>query len=268
MKISVHPALGTLPAHQYRDTFAPQEITNTAITSYAWSPIVWRGGVRRQENFLFANYAVLDVDAGMPIAHAIDKVFRDVCHIIGTTRSHGKEKNGVVCDRYRVIVPFVRPIYDLATYRHNMQLIVDEYDVDRACKDGGRFFYPCVEIVSEQKYGFCFDIERPPVSHGALKSPIDIEEKRYELESKRQSARTKKTPYWIRDLIQNGKLPGWASGRNHAMHRAAGHFALRGWHEGEIFATLAKSPIDRTCFTDAELAQAIRSALRHRSGNC
>lgn len=130
-----------------------------AITKHVWSPNVFKGGHRLEQNFLGSYICALDFDAPYtPLECAIEE-FKDYSHIIGTTKSHQKEKNGVVCDRYRVVLWWDKLITDLPLYKHNIALKTHEYYADKACKDGARFFFPCVDIVSSNGNGKLVPVE-------------------------------------------------------------------------------------------------------------
>ena len=137
------------------------------MTTYVWSAIIWENGERAELNFRGASFAVLDFDTPeMPLKEALN-TFSDSCHVIGTTKSHQKEKNGVTCDRYRVVLPFTAEITDLSQYRFNMRLFYNKYPCDK-CIDGARYFFPCTEIVSVVSDGYKQDVvegrESPPES--------------------------------------------------------------------------------------------------------
>lgn len=128
------------------------------MTKYVWSPCIWKDGRRSQQNFIAARFCVLDFDDGeMTLAEA-KNIFCDCVHIIGTTKSHQKVKNNIVCDRFRVLFVFAHPIEDLRLYRWNMHKYMRNYPCDKSCKDGARFFYPCQEIVSISSEGYKQDI--------------------------------------------------------------------------------------------------------------
>ena len=50
------------------------------------------------------NLVVLDIDSGVPMITA-QSLLKDYKALFYTTTNHQKEKNGVVCDRYRIILP-------------------------------------------------------------------------------------------------------------------------------------------------------------------
>ncbi len=139
------------------DTDDPNRIAK-CMTKFIWSPIKWVDGSRKEANFELCNWLVFDFDTPeMTLAEA-QNAFCDCIHVIGTTRNHQKEKNGIVCDRFRVAMIFARAITDLRVYRYTMHKLMENYPVDRACKDGARFFFPCKEIISVQTEGFSADL--------------------------------------------------------------------------------------------------------------
>lgn len=120
------------------------------ISQYVWSGIAWRDGVRKEQNFRASDWAVLDFDNGeLELLTAVENIFCDMQHIIGTTRSHQKWKGSVPpCDRFRVMIPWEQRVTRIDMYRASMERLVGKFVCDKACKDGARFFFPCTEIVS------------------------------------------------------------------------------------------------------------------------
>lgn len=119
------------------------------MLSGSWSPIIWREGYRKSDNFLSCDFLVLDCDDG---SWTLDSaklwlLMNDYRGIIGTTKSHQIAKGGKpACDRFRVVVPWHETITNYDNYRANMEHILKTIPADKACKDGARFFYPCKKI--------------------------------------------------------------------------------------------------------------------------
>lgn len=132
------------------------------LCSVVWSPIKFRDGVRKESHFLGAMVCALDFDGPETPLEWARETFKKYDVAIGTTKSHQKEKNGITCDRYRVLLWFKEPITELALYKNNMNILIQKYGADKACKDGARFFFPCVEIV-ESHAGKSVDIVPLPV---------------------------------------------------------------------------------------------------------
>jgi len=159
-----------------------------AILRFVWSPIVWKDGYRKSDNFSHADYCVLDFDDGLRLTDAIERTFCDMNFLIGTTKSHGIEKQGLIADRYRVIIPFTRRITDLNEFCSTMRHYVKFFDSDNTCIDAARFYFPCKTIASVQ----ILDAEGclEPIECGNVQK---VEFKYY----------GKKLPKWIDELLKS-----------------------------------------------------------------
>jgi hypothetical protein len=150
------------------NTFDPHVVAKL-VREFAWSPIVWAGGVRKSDCFAAALWCALDFDDGVyTLADACDDVASaGLTHVIGTTKSHGKAKdNAPACDRFRLLLRFDRVVDSRALYERAMRAAMQDFNgADKSCKDAARFFFPCMEIVSAAK-GFGYwpidDDETPP----------------------------------------------------------------------------------------------------------
>lgn len=128
-----------------------------------YAPVGFRGGKRNNDSTeAYSNLIVLDVDNGMTLDYA-KEIFKDYYSIISTTRNHQKEKNGVVCDRFRVVLLSSKYIYtDPNKYKRLMENIQTFYGftVDKACFDKAHIFY---SNPSEIWFGSCekkFDVAK------------------------------------------------------------------------------------------------------------
>jgi len=96
----------------------------------------WRGG---------NNCVILDIDENLKLSEATQILLeRNLKGLLITTKSHQKIKNGVVCDRFRVILPMKTALYTTAgNYRKLFIEICRIFDnkVDVSTKDPSRFFY-------------------------------------------------------------------------------------------------------------------------------
>ena len=124
------------------------ELLPDIVRSNIWSGCTWKNGYRKGDNFIQNELAVLDFDEpGVTLVEAV-RSFCDQWHIIGTTKSHQKEKNGVVCDRFRIVLRFEHPITNAEQYKQNMGPLIKKWDTDKKCGDAARYFFPCQEIIS------------------------------------------------------------------------------------------------------------------------
>lgn len=136
------------------NTFDPHVVAKL-ICTFAWSPIVWVGGIRKADAFASALWCALDFDDGTyTLAQAMDDVTQaGLAHVIGTTKSHGKPKGDTpACDRFRMLLRFDRVVDSRAIYDRAMRAAMQDFvGADKSCKDAARFFFPCVDIVSAAK---------------------------------------------------------------------------------------------------------------------
>lgn len=151
-------------------TFKPVEVTEDTlpdiITKHTYSLATFKDNHRTNANYQQVPAIGLDFDDGLSIEDARD-VFKDYKHIIGPTRNHRKPKNGVVADRFRVILFLSEPITDRNVYLATIGSLLEQFPAaDRACKDPARMFYPCTVVDKYVKSGKLIDpvpaTERPP----------------------------------------------------------------------------------------------------------
>lgn len=127
------------------------------ITRKTYSAGIFKNNERNSQNFLEAHVVGLDFDGGLLLADAMN-LFKEYKHIIATTRNHQKMKNGVVTDRFRVILFLSSPIKDLQTYTNTVKTLLVKYpQADKACKDAARMFYPSGATVSSVPSGRLVD---------------------------------------------------------------------------------------------------------------
>ena len=124
-------------------------MVSKCVTMFTWSPIVWNGGGRNEDNFLKAYFIALDFDKGMTCGQAVNNIFCDTSHIIGTTFSHQKVKgHEPPCDRFRVILRLAKPIENQVDWVHNTRALIQKHNADIGCQDAARPFWACTSIVS------------------------------------------------------------------------------------------------------------------------
>ena len=69
-----------------------------------YSPYTFKNSYRVKENSNPTNLIVFDIDYGMELKKAVElcKHFKS---LIVTTRNHQQDKKGLICDRYRILIP-------------------------------------------------------------------------------------------------------------------------------------------------------------------
>lgn len=123
------------------------KIKDLVKSDFNYSAGIFLNGYRKRDNY--ANYSdmiILDVDDGLSIKEA-SKLMQPMTHIIATTKSHQKDKNGIVCDRFRILIPTETPInLNQNEYTKLMKQVLKKYSFcDQVCKDASRFYFPSRE---------------------------------------------------------------------------------------------------------------------------
>ena len=94
------------------------------------------------------NMLGLDIDEGMTIKEAQEKLSM-YQYILYTTKSHQKDKNGIICDRFRIIIPtkttfYVTPEQHKGLYENITEILeIPSYDV--ATRNQGRLWFTSPE---------------------------------------------------------------------------------------------------------------------------
>lgn len=213
----------------------------------AWSPIIWNGGRRAKVYFSHSHLCALDFDDGRwSVDDAVNALKqRGLAGFIGTTKSHRVSKDGKpATERFRLVLPWDGVITDARTYEQNMSMLVQRLPADKACKDAGRFFWPCKEIVY---YQHGTKLEWAPYSVPAPRKPSY---------SATCASQLKQFPVWMENELAGGISVG---SRNRTAFRFAAYLKRLGFNERDVFDGFdGRIDIDK-----AELGQAISSAFRN-----
>lgn len=220
------------------------------VTSFVWSPTVYSGDRRTDDDFMESRIVGLDFDKNASIASAKKDFFR-YRHIIGTTHHHQKEKDGKPpCDRFRVVLFVKEPITDLLLYKGTVRRYVEEYGSDRRCIDGARLFKPCATIVSASATGEWLELGEPDREYVVRFDP------------KYSGCRTIPPPYerWLK----YGPPPKYSRDRNFACHITMRELLRRGFTDDEALNIVFKSalPIAQDEKRLRELRHCLKSARK------
>lgn len=109
---------------------------------HPWSPGIFDGN-RAKCNVIEAQAIALDIDDGLTIAEAMGHPFiARYAAAIYPSPSHQKDKNGVRCDRYRIVFLLAEPVHSVPAYEKCVAWVMAQVKAaDPACKDASRFFY-------------------------------------------------------------------------------------------------------------------------------
>lgn len=158
-------------------TYTPVEISNYSelekvILSQPYSLAIFKDNLRNKENFLQTELVGLDFDEGVTLQEAED-LLKDYMYVIAPTKSHRKEKNGNVCDRFRVILFLSEPITDNATFEATWHSVYEKFPkIDKACKDSCRYFDPSTEVYRFNSKGIKITPVAPKPKE--VKAPVEV----------------------------------------------------------------------------------------------
>lgn len=149
------------------------------ICKQTYSLIQFKDLYRKQSNFKSSQVVALDIDGGLTLYDAIERLKKlEVRAIVGLTRSHGKQKNGKApCDRFRILIELSRLVTDLGEYRATIEGMRELFpESDPAPKDGARYFFPCTEIAFTQWTGHTVSPEKSKkqVNRPLTKEPVKL----------------------------------------------------------------------------------------------
>lgn len=156
--------------------FQPIKLTDEAdLAKYATTNSITLGTFkdnhRTLSNFQSCEIIGLDIDNGeteekMSLTEA-KLAFQKYKHVILTSRSHQKPKNGKVVDRFRVFLFLEEPIKDIFTFYATWDYLKARYPaIDSSCKDASRFWFASPGLISVN-----YDGELVPLNHKEKSEP-------------------------------------------------------------------------------------------------
>lgn len=116
-----------------------------------YSPTQYNENRRKSANFKgFADFIVLDFDEGW--TQEQEDLFNNFIGYKVPTKSHMKEKNGIICERYRILLLLQEPMqlnYNeyKSVYKHIMRDL--KLNSDKSCVDACRFYYSAKQDIAD-----------------------------------------------------------------------------------------------------------------------
>ena len=257
---SIHPVAPAKDPRRYWQGFIESEKIMPYLTRRVWSPCIWRGGRRKEQNFIVAEWGALDFDDGKYTLAQAKEDWNGRIHVVGTTKSHQISKSGKEpCDRFRILFPWEAPIRDVRLYRYNMRGLIEKFGADEKCIDGARFYWPCSEIVSLSANG----LPVPVKSNVDPRFEVPQTRESYikQLQYQRESYNDGLPPY-IHRFLYHGQLFGDRQSRNVCCYTSARFLLEIGWSRHRVLSALLDTPISREDFTEREIRTSVASAER------
>lgn len=224
------------------------------ITRSVWSPNVFKNGHRINDNFSSSFFLVLDFDNGHTTLRDAGRLFCDYRGIIGTSKSHGviTEKNPDAHDRFRVVIPWEKPISDPLVYAYNMELAADRYDCDASCVDLARYYFPCKQIVActDGEDYYAYSVLPVPYSYRQHQAELTNVKREQLQKDRRDFKRYGRLKPWHERFLNRGILPEKNASRRWCMFLIALHMYLCGADDRDVFDLLAAGNYDKTGLTN------------------
>ena len=154
MKLSIYPLANFVPANKEQkremaflasnpnipeilEVNTDEELIN-AISSFAWSPSIF-SGVRLDENFVSADFMGIDVDNGLTIAQAEERVQKlGLACLCLPSPSHTEEHN-----KFRLVFPLAKTILNHQDFDATWDWLLEKFpELDKQCSDEARWYAP------------------------------------------------------------------------------------------------------------------------------
>ena len=113
--------------------------------AYRYSAGTFLNGYITDENYLREqNLFIIDVDDGLTLDDA-KGLFANYTYLISTTKSHQLDKHGIVCDRFRLILPTISKFHlEPKVYSEmymNVLNAIGVHEADSKCRNSSRWYY-------------------------------------------------------------------------------------------------------------------------------
>ena len=118
------------------------DIPEMVTSGFAYASGKFKNNYRLDSNYEgYEDVLILDIDKDCSLEQA-KIIFKKYTHYIITSKSHQIDKNGLVCDRFRVFILLAEKIMESSIREQFMNEIINTFPfVDTACRNSSRFFY-------------------------------------------------------------------------------------------------------------------------------
>lgn len=212
-------------------------------------------GYKSKTSFQRSFIGAIDVDEGGE--YSLDQAMKEFCDticIIGTSRNHQVEKNGVVCDRYRIFVVWEKPCVSIDAHANSLIPLQLDYNSDASANSGVQLFYPLKEIVAVNDSGYLQPIQAMPSDASGFQTKTDIEMHRAMSNGMRKG--------WVKRFLNEGKIPAFHKSRNWCVWEVCLLLLIEGLKPGKILELVKGAPFDRQGFDNANFEARLKSAQR------
>ncbi len=214
-----------------------------------WSPIIWKDGYRKSENFISSDWLALDFDKNQLDIDQAVKTFIDYQYIIATTKSHTASNH---C--FRVCIPWERTITDVHEFEYNLWKNAKFFDSDLNALSAGRFFWPSKTIHRINLEGEMMEVLR--------ETPMDKARRKLRIAHQLRPSRGGLSER-SKAFLDRGEIFG--NGRNACVRDVARDLVCNGWTFETIVAAIEKAPFDREGFsgTGDDIPRIVRNSFNY-----
>ncbi len=138
LSISVNTTNSTHASH-LEHCFGNWSDLHQVTEQFDYSAGLFRNGKRNNASAFGVAEIIFDFDDGMTFDEGI-ALFKEYKALLVTTKSHLKEKKGVISERFRVILPLNHCIIDMVFYTKLMRVLTRHFKSDVACTDASRYY--------------------------------------------------------------------------------------------------------------------------------
>jgi hypothetical protein len=105
------------------------------------SPSIFKNGKRNNDSWFCASAIPFDCDGEETLENAKNILNNLKCsYLIVTSKSHQKEKKGIITDRFHFFIIPNKPIISRERYQQYIKYFTEKLKCDKACKDFARYF--------------------------------------------------------------------------------------------------------------------------------
>lgn len=235
------PGMNTIEFKRASVDYMFDDVAKVLKCSGRYSPFVFKDDYRKGDNYLrnVSNCIVLDFDDGFTRREFKDRF--KFAHATGTTKSHMVDKNGLTCERFRVIIPTETAI-DLGQddFSDMMREIFEVFpEADTACKDTARAYSGFTGSHVDIVYGELFDWVQ---YHERAEKRKELRKWQYEQKQKHEFEQSGEKIDWYREnwlsdimksvlKVEDKFVTG---GRNNALYSYTRFFKDLGLTDSEI----------------------------------
>ena len=143
-KFAINYTPGELAWEKFPKLVVSDKVDSFTLCHYEGSTSAPEGHRRAQSFIEGQNLIAFDIDEGMTIEEA-KAILQEYTYLIYTTKSHQIEKNGEVCDRFRILMPTKTMFYVTAEQHkmmyENLEVVLEITSNDAQTRNVSRLFY-------------------------------------------------------------------------------------------------------------------------------